>query len=100
MHVIINTANLVNVSVAISDTAAKRVRMSFNPSTLPNVDRLKALAAAFISECDRIAIEMTADESKSDHQVIKEIVLREMATAKTKIQSASHFAVGAVTARL
>lgn len=100
MHVTIHTANLDNVSVNITDTAAKRVRMNFNPSTLPNVDRLKALAAAFMSECDRITIEMTVDQSIPNYEAIKEMVYREMATAKTNIQSASHFAVSAATSRL
>lgn len=85
MHVKINTAALSNAIVNISDNSAKAVRMGFNPSSVTRVDRLKALAAAFLTECDDIAAEIPAAG-------------REMAVAKTNMQTASMWAVlGATT---
>lgn len=84
MHVTLHTANLDNVSISITDEAAKDVRMNFNPSTLPNVDRLKALAAAFISECQRISAEVPDSG-------------RDMAVAKTNMKQASMWAVSGAT---
>ena len=91
MHVEINTASLSKETVNISNDAAKLVRMSFNPSTMKRVDRLKALAAAFLSECDDIIAEYQGKESlPSAH--------RSLATAKTNMQTASMWAVlGATT---
>lgn len=51
MHVTIHTAALPAHEVPISDEAAGLVRLSFNPSALPRVEAIKALAAALISEC-------------------------------------------------
>jgi len=39
--------------VEISETALEAIRHKFNPSALMTVTRLKTLAAAFISECER-----------------------------------------------
>lgn len=86
MHVIINTAALHAEQCHISNDAAERVRMGFNPSTLPRVDRLKALAAAFISECD--AVRETGGDS------------REVAVAVTNAHQACMWAVAAATAHL
>lgn len=78
--------NDVLAALAISDAAREAVRLKFNPSGLPNVDRLKTLAAAFITECDRIAAEVP-DSGRS------------LAVAKTNMQTASMWAVlGATTA--
>lgn len=81
MHVTINTANVVNCDISITSEAAEAVRMSFNPSTRPDVDQLKALAAAFISKCDQVLASTRPDAA------------RELATAKTHMQTASMWAV-------
>lgn len=79
-----------NVTAALaalptSDAAREAVRLKFNPSGLDNVARLKTLAAAFITECDRIAAEVP-DSGRS------------IAVAKTNMQTASMWAVlGATT---
>lgn len=91
MHVIINTASVFGESVSITDDAAKLVRMSFNPSNFSRVNRLKALAAAFLSECDSIIAEYQGKESLPS-------AARSLATAKTNMQTASMWAVlGATT---
>lgn len=87
MHVIINTAALNQEQVPISNSAAELVRMGFNPSTLAPVDRIKALAAALISECEAIRSEGGKGA-------------REASVAITEIQSGSMFAVAAATADL
>jgi hypothetical protein len=87
MNVIINTANLNSVTVPISDAGAEAVRMKFNPSALPQVERLKALAAAFISECDIVAGAVPNSA-------------RNAAIAKTEMESASMRAVLAATTGL
>lgn len=84
MHVTINTGAINNERADISDNAAKAVRMGFNPSALPRVDRLKALAAAFLTECDLVAAELPE-------------AAREAAVAKTNMQTASMWAVLAAT---
>jgi hypothetical protein len=88
MHVTINTAALVAEEVAITDSAAALVRMGFNPSTLPRVDRIKALAAALVSECETVREENPGGAA------------REAALAITQAQTASMFAVAAATSRL
>lgn len=91
MHVTINTASLSNEDVNISDDAAKLVRMSFNPSTMKRVDRLKALAAAFLSECDEVLAEFQGKDCLPS-------AARSLAVAKTNMQTASMWAVlGATT---
>jgi hypothetical protein len=87
MHVKINTAALVEEEVPINNSAAALVRMGFNPSTLPKVDRVKALAAAFISECEAIKAEDGPGA-------------REAAIAITDMQKTSMMAVAAATADL
>ena len=87
MHVKIHTAALPEEEVSISNTAAELVRMGFNPSKLPPVDRLKSLAAAFISECEAIR------DARGKGA-------REAAIAITEMQGASMFAVAAATAEL
>ena len=85
MHVTIHTAAVIGEEVSITDAAAKAVRMGFNPSALSRVNRLKALAAAFISECDAVAAELPEAG-------------RELAVAKTNMQTASMWSVlGATT---
>lgn len=68
------------VRVAVSDTAQEAIRFTFNPSGRPRVNVLKALAAAFISECEAGAKE-TPEAG------------REFAVAKTEMQTASMWAV-------
>lgn len=87
MHVKIHTAAVPDGQSSISNSAAKLVRMGFNPSRLEPVDRIKALAAAMISECE--AIRETGGAGA-----------REASIAITEIQGASMFAVAAATADL
>lgn len=75
---------------SIVASAAKLVRLSFNPSNSPDVDRLKILAAAFISELER----QTAVNGHSAEAG------REFAVARTHMQTASMFAVAGATAHL
>ncbi|GAB4540211.1 MAG: hypothetical protein Tsb0020_53630 [Haliangiales bacterium] len=86
MHVIINTAALNAEECPISNDAAAKVRMGFNPSTLPRVDRIKALAAALISECE--AVQAEGGDG------------REASVAITNVQQASMWAVAAATSHL
>lgn len=87
MHVKIRTAAVPDGETPITNSAAELVRMGFNPSTLERVDRIKALAAALISECEAIR------DSDGDGG-------REAAIAITQVQGASMFAVAAATAGL
>lgn len=87
MHVTIHTAAITNDETPISNSAAELVRMGFNPSTRPEVDRIKALAAALISECETIR-----DQGGKG--------AREASIAITEMQGASMFAVAAATADL
>jgi len=87
VHVKIHTAAVVDGETPISNEAAELVRMGFNPSSLPQVDRIKALAAALVSECETIR----KAQGKG---------AREAAIAITQIQGASMFAVAAATAEL
>lgn len=80
MHVKIHTGAVPDGTTPITYTAAKTVRMGFNPSKVERVDRMKALAAALVSECEAIRDEKGAGA-------------REAAVAITQIQGASMFAV-------
>lgn len=84
MHVTIHTAALPDETAQITNSAADIVRMGFNPSSLPQVDAIKALAAALISACEGLKAGPGA---------------REAAIAITHAQTASMFAVAAATAR-
>ena len=84
MHVKINTSTLTDEVVSITDEAAQAVRMGFNPSAVRRVDRLKALAAAFISECKLGQAELPEGS-------------REFAVAVTNMQTASMWGVLAAT---
>jgi hypothetical protein len=68
------------IGISFSDKAKEAIRHKFNPSGLANVNDLKALAAAFITVCDRIAAE-------------KPEAGRELAVAVTNMQTASMWAV-------
>ena len=87
MHVKIHTAAVPDSETAINSSAAELVRMGFNPSKIEAVDRIKALAAALISEC------ITIRDAKGKGA-------REAAIAITEIQGGSMFAVAAATADL
>ena len=67
------------------------VRLSFNPSSLERVDRIKSIAAALITECETLRDEASQNNSKGG---------REAAIAITDAQSACMFAVAAATANL
>lgn len=87
MHVKIHTAAIPDGETHISNEAAALVRMGFNPSKLEPVDRIKALAAALISECENIRDARGAGA-------------REAAIAITDMQKTSMMAVAAATAHL
>ncbi|MCP4243935.1 MAG: hypothetical protein GY772_25575 [bacterium] len=87
MHVKIHTAAVPDGETAISDSAAALVRMGFNPSRIEPVDRIKALAAALVSECEAIR---DSDGAGA----------REASIAITDLQKASMMAVAAATAHL
>lgn len=87
MHVKIHTGAIPDGTTSISNTAAATVRMGFNPSKIESVDRIKALAAALVSECEALR------DAKGSGA-------REAAVAITQIQGASMFAVAAATADL
>ena len=87
MHINIHTAAIPDGKTPITNTAAELVRMVSIPSVCPPVDRLKALAAAFISECEAIR------DARGKGA-------REAAIAITEMQGASMFAVAAATADL
>lgn len=84
MHVTIHTAAVPNGTTNISPGAAQMVRMGFNLSKSERVDRIKALAAALISECEGVRSEGGS--------------AREASIAITDIQSGCMFAVAAATA--
>lgn len=65
----------------LTDSACEAVRLSFNPSGIEKVTRIKTLAAALISELETIG----GDAG------------REAAIARTHVQSASMFGVLAAT---
>ncbi len=52
MHVVTKSRLNNAVQTAVSSRAAELVRAGFNPSESPDVDRIKMLAAALISECE------------------------------------------------
>lgn len=87
MHVIIHTAAVPDGKTSISNDALALVRGNFNPSKIEAVDRIKALAAALISECEAIR------DARGPGG-------REASVAITQIQGASMFAVAAATAGL
>jgi hypothetical protein len=74
-------------AVLLSDAAKEAVRFAFNPSGLEAVNRLNALAAAFLSEC-----EYQTDTGKTRFHVHGEVD-REFEVAKTNMQTALMWAV-------
>jgi hypothetical protein len=87
MHIKIHTGAVPDGTTPILPESAQLVRMGFNPSKIEAVDRIKALAAALVSECEIIRKGGGAGA-------------REAAVAITQIQGASMFAVAAATAEL
>ena len=71
--------------IALSETALRTVRRTFNPSGQTRVDRIKLLAAALISEAEAIRDEPGADK-------------RCAALAITNIETGAMYAVKAATA--
>lgn len=85
-YVLIRGIMLDAPSVPIDANALADVRAHFNPSGLDDVERLKHLAAAFISECTRIAARARSSS-------------REFAIARTEMQTAAMWAVAGATKR-
>jgi len=91
MHVRIRTVAIPDGETPITNSAAELVRMRFNPSDRPAVDRIKALAAALISECEAIREDAAENGGRG---------AREASIAITEAQAACMFAVAAATADL
>lgn len=89
MHVKIHTAAIPDGTTTISNAAAELVRMGFNPSKIERVDRIKALAAALVSEIEDIEDGSAAMERPD--------ILRETEAALTHVQIAAMLAVAAAT---
>jgi len=87
-----------NGTVEISESAANRARMSFNPSANPAVDRIKTLAAALYSECELIQAQAKKRSEEAGTIGSDATAGREAATAMTHIQAGAMFAVSAATA--
>lgn len=66
--------------LVLSDSAKEHIRHKFNPSGLPEVNNLKALAGAFITYVEHL-------QKEHPHAV------RELAVAITNMQTASMWAV-------
>lgn len=90
-HVIVNTGAVMGAEVAVNSSAMETVRLGFNPSKLERVDRIKSLAAAFISECENLRDEVRGTGGAGG---------REASVAITEAQSACMFAVASATANL
>lgn len=76
-------------AVSVTGAAESAVRFKFNPSGLASVNRLKALAAAFITECQRIQAEAGVNIGPG--------AARDAAVAITNMQTASMWGVAAAT---
>ena len=106
MQVVIQVSGQPDVIIGVSDAAIHRARASFNPSALPGVDNVKALAAALYTELDKIPdlVEDKLQEAVGQGSAIPgrplEFARREAATAATHIQAGAMFAVSAATAHL
>jgi hypothetical protein len=74
-------------TIQVSDAAAEAVRLSFNPSGIDTVHIFKALAGAFLTLADAVA---QSNPSAA----------RELAVAKTNMQTASMWAVLGTTKNL
>lgn len=87
MHIKLHMGDETPPAVNVSNSAADLVRYKFNPSGLADVQRIKFIAAALISECEALR------DAKGPGA-------REAAIAITDIQKASMMAVAAATAHL
>ena len=66
--------------IIASDASLEAIRFTFNPGLIDEVTQLKALAAAFLTKCDEVARS-------------KPWAGRELAVAKTNMQTASMWGV-------
>lgn len=89
MHVKIHTAAVPDGTTTITNAAAEIARMGFNPSKIERVDRIKALAAALISEIEGVEDGRAAMERPD--------ILRETEAAITHVQIAAMLSVAAAT---
>ena len=87
MHIKLHMGEPSPPETHVSTSAADLVRYKFNPSGLADVQRIKFIAAALISECEVIR------DAKGPGA-------REAAIAITDVQKASMMAVAAATAHL
>lgn len=94
MQVVIQVAGQPDVVIGVTEEAIMRARVSFNPSSLPNVDNIKALTAGLYSVLERVG------EGQRGNFEPDATVGREAATAATQIQLGAMMAVSAATAHL
>jgi hypothetical protein len=80
-----------NGNIDISEVAAKRANMSFNPSKNAQIDRVKTLAAALYTEIEDLCVSFY-DGSGGDDGTVQ----REASTAANHIQAGAMFAVSAI----
>lgn len=80
-----------NGTIDLSESAADRARLTFNPSGNERVNRIKTLAAALYTECEGVIADAGGEGSRGTAQ-------REAAAAMTHIQAGAMFAVSAATA--
>jgi hypothetical protein len=85
-------------NIGLTESAAKRARLTFNPSGNERVLRLKTLAAAFYTECEAVIAEAKAKSEDGGSVGSDAVAAREASTAMTNMQTAAMFAVSAATA--
>lgn len=83
-NIVIDASSNLVKQVMPNDAAKEAVRLKFNPSGLESVECLKILAASFLTLCDEIA-------------AAKPEAGRELAVAKTNMETASMWAVRGAT---
>lgn len=93
MQIVIQVAGQPDVVIGVSEKAMRRARVSFNPSSLPHVDNIKALAAGLYT----VLRELNAEREDG---WLAEILDRETSAAATQIQFGAMMAVSAATAHL
>ncbi len=89
MQIVIQVSGQPDTVIGVSEAAIKRARVSFNPSALPHVDNIKALAAALYMILDEV-------QGQDD----KATAWQEAFTAAQLVQLGAMMAVSAATAHL
>jgi len=89
MHVVVVDDQGQKTEVGLNDEAKQAVRLSFNPSGNTAVLTLKVLAAAFLTYCDYLKDGTAGGRGPG---------ARELAVAKTHMETAQMWAVKGATA--